>query len=321
MTVSPPLQSPVSAAHGQACERVMLTVAISGMTCAACPASILHALEQLSFIEAVDINLLNKSAKVTAPRGKVQEIVETIEDTGYDAQIATVQTLDLDQSKLDTRIVQFMISGPNRPDIFFRLKNALESLQWVRRLEFTESSHEPVTVEYAPMPPHNTVRSILEIAGSFGLKVELYEAPSISTLADHNAELEIRKYLICVLLNLLAAIPTFIIGICIMDLAPRTSDLRQYFMAPICGRFSRGVLAMFLMATPIQFGVAMVFHKPAVRGIRGLWTRRNNGAGISRRLFRFGSMNLLVSLGITIVRKASNCNNYTINASRHISLP
>lgn len=62
--------------------------AVGGLTCSSCVAKITHVLNQISWVRAADINLLSNSASVTF-EGKehLGEIVEAIEDVGYDATL------------------------------------------------------------------------------------------------------------------------------------------------------------------------------------------------------------------------------------------
>jgi cation transport ATPase len=53
-----------------------------------------------------------------------------------------------------------------------------------------------------------------------------------------------------------------------------------------------------------MFFVADVFHKRAIHEIRALW-RKGSSVPVMRRFYRFGSMNLLISLGVSISYFAS----------------
>ncbi|ANB11018.1 Cu(2+)-transporting P-type ATPase CCC2 [Sugiyamaella lignohabitans] len=88
-----------------------------------------------------------------------------------------------------------------------------------------------------------------------------------------------------------------------MDLVPKGSKLRTYFEQPIwAGGVSRSTWALLFLSTPVYFFAADLFHTKALKEIWSLW---RGGASWKRRLFRFGSMNLLMSLGITIAYFAS----------------
>lgn len=68
------------------------------------------------------------------------------------------------------------------------------------------------------------------------------------------------------------------------------------------GQASRLEWALFFLATPVQFFIADVFHVRAYKEIKALW-RPGNQIPILRRFYRFGSMNLLVSIVLALVNE------------------
>lgn len=283
-----------------AANRVKLTVSVDGMTCAACPASITRALNQLTYVDGLYISLLEKSATMMLPRENVKDVLETIDDTGYDTQIVSIQDTNTSSAELGTREIQLRVSGMFCDECPVRLRHSLERHEWIKTVEGTTLKDCVVSIVYIPRPPERTIRKIVSLVEDLNFEATVYEQPMAGALATQKANAEIRYYLFCIMLTLAAAIPTFLIGICFMDLLPARNSLRAYLEQPIYGRFSRGILVMFVCATPIQFGVACIFHKPAIRSIVGQWKRRSS-TSMTTRLVRFGSMNLLISLGVTIV--------------------
>lgn len=78
---------------------------------------------------------------------------------------------------------------------------------------------------------------------------------------------------------------------------PKTDRIRMYMNEPMwSGKATKMEWALFILATPVQFFIADVFHTRAWKDIKGLW-RKGSTVPILRRFYRFGSMNLLVSLG------------------------
>ncbi|KAG4220276.1 hypothetical protein PC116_g31245 [Phytophthora cactorum] len=73
----------------------------------------------------------------------------------------------------------------------------------------------------------------------------------------------------------------------------------MYLMEPWRSGISRAQLALCIMATPVYFFGADIFHRRAVKEIRALWRPRSQ-TPILQRFYRFGSMNMLISLGTTI---------------------
>ena len=103
-----------------------------------------------------------------------------------------------------------------------------------------------------------------------------------------------RRLLIRLVFCFIIAIPTFLIGVVWMSLVPQDDPIRMYWdEAMWAGKATRLEWALFFLATPVQFGIADVFHRRALKEVRALW-RRGSPTPLLRRFYRFGSMNLLV---------------------------
>ncbi|KAI2626972.1 heavy metal translocatin [Hypomontagnella submonticulosa] len=97
----------------------------------------------------------------------------------------------------------------------------------------------------------------------------------------------------------IVAIPTFIIGVVYMSLVPDHDAAKMFLMMPWTSGISRAQLSLCVMATPVYFFAADIFHRRTVEEIIFLWRPRSN-TPILERFYRFGSMNMLISLGTTI---------------------
>jgi cation transport ATPase len=95
------------------------------------------------------------------------------------------------------------------------------------------------------------------------------------------------------------------VGIVWMTLVPEENRIRMFLEQPMwAGSVARAVWALFFLSTPVMFCVADVFHKRALHEIRVLW-RKGSSVSVLRRFYRFGSMNLLICLGVSISYFAS----------------
>ena len=114
----------------------------------------------------------------------------------------------------------------------------------------------------------------------------LHSPPSGSPVMAFKALLSI--------VSIVAAIPTFIIGIVYMTLVSSDNPTRMWFMQPMwTGNVSRAEWALFFLATPVMFYSAGMFHRRSLKEIYALW-RRGSRVPVWKRFIRFGSMNLLV---------------------------
>lgn len=149
-------------------------------------------------------------------------------------------------------------------------------------------------ISYAPKLPNFSARRIRERIRDLGF--ELVHAPD-DTIEQRAAAARARerKHILWRLgIAFLFAIPTFIVAVVGMSLAPKSSAFRQYWEEPIWGMAPRGEIALWILATPVQFGVGSVFYSRSWKSLRAVWRRKK--ATLSwraiwfARLFRWGSM-------------------------------
>lgn len=174
-----------------------------------------------------------------------------------------------------------------------------------------KSHNDPKSViklSYTPSPPDFTIRNIIQTIATVKsppFEVSIVKPPSLEERARIMHAQEQRNLLYRLISAIVLAIPTFIIGIVYMTLVPAANETRMWFMHPIwAGNASRAQWALFILATPAMFYSAAHFHRRSIKEIYGLW-RRGSKTPLLRRFVRFGSMNLLVSLGVTIAYFAS----------------
>jgi len=67
-----------------------ITLNIDGMTCGGCVKSVTKVLNGLDGVRSATVSLENKNAQVEFDEGKIQmaQLVEAVEDAGYDARAA-----------------------------------------------------------------------------------------------------------------------------------------------------------------------------------------------------------------------------------------
>lgn len=158
---------------------------------------------------------------------------------------------------------------------------------------------------YIPNVPQTTIRTILAdikaISPEFDVKI--VHPITLEQRSQAMARAERKRLLYRAIFAVVAAIPTFVLGIVGMSLLPKTNGLRVYLDEPIwAGSVSRVTWAMFIISSCVYFYSANAFHTKALKEVRSLWRR---GVSWKRRLFKFGSMNLLMSLGTSVSYFAS----------------
>ncbi|TRX94320.1 hypothetical protein FHL15_004787 [Xylaria flabelliformis] len=304
--------SPATVSNGISAPRSWrASLAISGMTCAACSNGITSELEKKDWILEAVVNLVTNSAIVEyiGDKEDITKIVEIIEDLGYDAHTDQVSATsdENDKQVAHQRTVQIRINGFYCPHCGDRVASSAAGFQHDIRINRRATFQYPILeLTYVPQVPRFTIRHILAAieASDPAFKASIYHPPTLEERAKRIQAQHQRKIFVRALLTLIIAIPTFIIGIIYMSLLSDSNSGKKYLMKPWVSGINRAQIALFVLATPVYFCAADVFHRRTVKEIWSLW-RPGSQAPILRRFYRFGSMNMLISLGTTIAYVSS----------------
>ncbi|KAL3956304.1 hypothetical protein ACCO45_009150 [Purpureocillium lilacinum] len=212
---------------------------------------------------------------------RTQDIIEAISDLGYDAVLDSVVDLNEQKQAVDSREVEVKVDGifcPRCPD---RISQTLRNLGKSRIEILSEASMQTprIKIRYIPNVPTFTIRHILQAieATDPSLRASIYHPPTLeersrAIRAQHQRTLLYRE-----ILTIIMAIPSFVLGI--VTQSPRNHSVRT--------------------RDPVYFFAADVFHVRAVKELRTLW-RGNSRTPLLERFYKFGSMNMLISLGTSI---------------------
>ncbi|KAJ5084987.1 hypothetical protein N7532_009758 [Penicillium argentinense] len=277
---------------------------VGGMTCSSCIGAINGALKNFGWIKKVDINLLSNSATVVFEgKDHLPEIAGIIEDIGYEATLNDVNELDSALYPNQRRVISIKVSGMYCDYCPPRIIGHLQQCTGEVVVDKLLSVIDPILkVSYTPNAPSFTIRHILASISMAdpNLKASLHHPPTLEERSQKINAREQRRLLIRTALSVSVAVPTFLITIVFMSLVPLENRLRQFFMRPMWyGDVRRGDWASFLMACPVYFFAADIFHRRALKEIFALW-KPGSTTPILQRFYRFGSMNMLMSLGTSI---------------------
>jgi P-type Cu+ transporter len=284
--------------------------AIGGMTCSACVGNITTALERHPWIESIDVNLVSNGATILFhDKDHVNAITETIEDCGYDATLDTVVSVSQVNEANATREAQIRIEGMYCRHCPMRVVDALHQAygEDVEIENETSMSNPILKIRYTARSPTFTIRQILSTikATDNAFVTSVYHPPTIEDRSRELHHRERRRILVRLALAVAAAIPAFVIGIVCMQLLAANNSIRRYMMTPVwAGDVSRSMWALFLLATPVYLFSADTFHRKALKEIKTMW-RPGSPTPLLQRFTRFGSMNMLMSLGTTIAYVSS----------------
>lgn len=300
-------------------KKYKVTASIGGITCAACASSITNAVSDLDFVSDVAVNVVSKVGVFildSDDQSKLDQLKETVEDCGFVYEAVGSPTLTNHISvKSPARHVTVKIEGMFCSNCPVRtIKSLLDIANAELIIDNTDEltlKHPYIKFTYIPNVERGiTIRNIFskiteELTTEEHKDIKVVIVKEV-TLEEHLKEMakketwSIAKRLIAVTVM---AIPTFAFGIVGMALLPSSNKFREWVDEPTwVGNVSRVVWILFIISTPVYFFVADIFHRKAVKEIYSLWKHSNNW---KRRLFRFGSMNLLMSLGTTVAYFAS----------------
>src|SRR5271169_5428091 len=122
-------------------------------------------------------------------------------------------------------------------------------------IDFTPVTVEDpvIVVRYKPSPPEVTLRTIFAALRTDRFTPSIEKRPSLEERSRRLQAREQRRILWRIIAAVIIAIPTFIIGIVFMSLVPHDSPQMLYWETPIWGNAPRNVVALFFLATPVQF--------------------------------------------------------------------
>ena len=302
--VNPIVQPSTSTAY-------LAEIAITGMTCGSCVGSVTRAIEELSFVNHVSVNLLSHSGNVEFEgEDNVNAIVEKVEDIGFDASVTSVHSLAAQKDDDDTikaRTVSIHVDGMFCHHCPEKVLGSLEAFPDITIDEPPSVKNPILKITYTPIPGSLTVRNLVSAVESAhgAFKASVYRPPSVED-RSRAIQLHERRRMLCRLLFVFAVtIPTFILGVVFMSLVSSDNPIRVYLQESIwAGSVSRMEWALFIMTTPVMFYGTDIFHVRAMKEVHALW-RPGSRVPLLRRFCRFGSMNLLISAGTTVAYVSS----------------
>ncbi|KAI0327760.1 heavy metal translocatin [Cubamyces sp. BRFM 1775] len=295
-------------------QRVALSV--DGMTCASCINTITGLLSDVPGVSDIVVSLLGKSATAVIPNSALApQLAEAVNDGGYEAEVVSVQPLHTPDARTaegtGARTVSLRIGGMTSSDCAKKITAALEALNTVTiEKPLTFQTDPVVTVSYNPSSPELTIRTLLRVAEdasdvSASYTATVHRPLSLEDRARDMQRRELNNLLLRLASAAIVAIPTFILGIVYMSLVPSGNRTRRWLEKPIwAGNVSRGVWALFILATPVMFYSASMFHRRCLKEIYALW-KKGSRVPVWKRFVKFGSMNLLVSTGVSVSYFAS----------------
>ncbi|OCK85558.1 heavy metal translocatin [Lepidopterella palustris CBS 459.81] len=239
------------------------TVAVGGMTCGACTSAIESGFKGIDGVLQFNISLLANRAVIVHDPAKLSEaqIVETIEDRGFDAKVIS-STDGSAQTSASSSVVHLKIYGMSDVKASSELESLLQAMAGVTAATVNFSTAR-ATITREPL--------------SIGLRtiVEAIEAAGYNALVadsdDNNAQLEslaktkeIQEWRRAFKTAAMFAIPVFLTSMAFPMLLP---FLNYGAIHIACGIWLGDVVCLVL-TIPVQFGIGKRFYVSAFRSLR-----------------------------------------------------
>lgn len=211
---------------------------IEGMSCSSCVGKVTDTLNQHEWVTRVDVNLVSGSATVEyVGKDHLEEIAKIIAELAYEATLSDFASLVSSKSPVSSREIQVQIDGIHCEQCPDRIVDALASAydDKIELVELPTSRQPRLKIRYVPEIPKRTIRDILRTVADVdkAFTVSVYHPPTLeerSWAMHRRHQWSIARRLI---LAVLIAIPTFIIGIVYMSLVPADNPRKEYLNEPM----------------------------------------------------------------------------------------
>ncbi|KAK3693541.1 E1-E2 ATPase-domain-containing protein [Podospora appendiculata] len=239
------------------------TVAIDGMTCGACTSAVEEGFKNVDGLLRFNISLLAERAVITHDPAKLtaDQIVEIIEDRGFDAKVLSTTSEDSGHSN-GASTAQFKIFGNLDAAAATALEEKLLLMAGIKSAKFALSTSR-LTVSHEPSV--TGLRAIVEAVEGAGFNA------LVADNDDNNAQLEslaktreITEWKRAFQVSCTFAVPVFLISMIIPMFLPFL-DIGSVELLP--GIFLGDIICLGL-TIPVQFGIGKRFYISAWKSIK-----------------------------------------------------
>ncbi|GMM32719.1 Cu(2+)-transporting P-type ATPase [Saccharomycopsis crataegensis] len=252
---------------------IISKIAVQGMTCSACTDSITNAINQLKGIQHINISLLTNEANIIhLPSLSNSEIINTIEDCGFDASL--ISSLPTERSSSSTATPLEKVVLQYFGDLSENIVKSLEtSFPGISSISLDETS-TTLIINYNPSI--SGIRSIVDFLKSQQIDTLVLNSTSqttqsqLSLLSKHKEALHWRY---CFFLSLVLGLPVFLMGHQIPQILSHLSQSSLShlswldFQLLLPGLYFWDVMSL-LLSGYLQCKVGLHFYKTGWRNLR-----------------------------------------------------
>ncbi|EGZ17463.1 hypothetical protein PHYSODRAFT_264310 [Phytophthora sojae] len=232
---------------------------VEGMSCAACVKAIEDHVGKAEGVLHCRVGLISQKAEVAFDRDLVrdeqQQLRQLIQDAGYKATFSHV----VEPGDGDSLELKFTVTGMSCAACVGKIESAVGKLPGVTKVLVNlplNKAHVHLK-QLAKTGP----RDVLECINGLG-----YSAEVALDTTDQNAlsKSEVEKWRKLLTTAMLFSLPAMLIHMVLMYIPP----VEKVLMTPVFNSVSIKLLLLFLLATPIQFGVGWRFYVAAWKGLQ-----------------------------------------------------
>ena len=232
---------------------------ISGMSCASCVKSIETVLMQLPGVMDCKVGLIAQKAEVCYDEGQIspEEIVQHINDAGYEAKFTHSINPEDDSVQVTLRVQGMTCSA-----CVAKIEKCVGALPGVE----TVSVNLPLRraqIQLSQMSETGP-RTLIETIQSIGYSAELMSKQNATDDLKEAGEAEVMKWRKLLRNALVFAAPAMIVHM----LLPQIPVLREILMTKLINHLTLKCVVLWLLATPIQFGIGKRFYIAAYKGLQ-----------------------------------------------------
>jgi len=241
---------------------ITTTVAIEGMTCGACTSAVEGGFKDVAGVVQFNISLLAERAVILHDPEKLTtaQIVEAIEDRGFDASILSTEEEGIQASGSNVT-VQLKVYGLQSPESAADLQTSMTNIPGITNVHINFATTRAAITH---TPSRIGLRAIVESIEKAGYNALVADSD------DNNAQLEslaktkeIQEWYRAFRTSLSFAIPVFIVSMLLPMFLPQLD-----IGAANWGGIWLGDVICLVLTVPVQFGIGRRFYISAFRSIR-----------------------------------------------------
>ncbi|GLD95474.1 hypothetical protein PINS_up004119 [Pythium insidiosum] len=232
---------------------------VEGMSCAACVKAIEDHLRKMDGVLDCRVGLISQKAEIVFDRAVIRdeqvELKNCIEDAGYKATFSHV----VESGDDDSIELRFTVTGMSCAACVGKVEHAVGKLPGVVKVQVNLPLHKAHV--YIQQLSTTGARDIIECIVSLGYHAEINTG---NTDQEALSRSEVEQWRALLTTALFFSLPATMIHMILGNFA----FFHHFLMTPVINGINLKMMLMFLLATPVQFGVGKRYYVAAWKGLK-----------------------------------------------------